>query len=36
MLNRATDDQLRPYSKAIDYIRRPEVLNRKFETYGSL
>lgn len=29
-LNRATDEQLRPYCKAIDYIRRREVLNRKF------
>lgn len=30
MLNRATDEQLRPYCKAIDYIRRRAILNTKF------
>jgi hypothetical protein len=35
MLNRATDEELRRYSKAINYIRRREVLNRRFGPYQS-
>ncbi|WP_087877691.1 hypothetical protein [Bradyrhizobium sp. ORS 285] len=30
MLNRATDDELRPYCKAIDYISRKRLLNLKY------
>lgn len=33
MLNRATDEQLRPYCRAMNYIRRREVLNAKFGPY---
>ena len=30
MLNRATDEQLRPYCKLIDYVRMREQLNAKY------
>jgi hypothetical protein len=30
MLNRATDEQLTPYCKAIDLIRRREILNQRY------
>lgn len=30
MLNRATDDELRKYSKAVDYIALRERLNKKY------
>lgn len=33
MLNRATDEQLRPYCKAIDLIRRRTILNKKYGAY---
>ena len=34
MLNRATDEELARYSKAIDYKRMREVLNKKYGTYN--
>lgn len=34
ILNRATDDQLRSISKAIDYISLRERLNKKYGKYG--
>lgn len=34
MLNRATPEQLKKYSKAIDYIYRKDQLNRKFGVYN--
>lgn len=33
MLNRASDDELRPYCKAIDYIGMRKRLNEKYGTY---
>ena len=33
-LNRATDEELKKYSKAIDYIRMREVLNKKYGVYN--
>lgn len=33
MLNRATDEQLAPYCKAINYIRRRDTLNQKYGQY---
>jgi hypothetical protein len=30
MLNRATDEQLHPFCRAIDYMRRRAVLNAKY------
>lgn len=33
MLNRATDEQLRPYCKAINYIRRRDILNKRYGAY---
>lgn len=33
-LNRATDDELRKYSKATDYIKQREVLNQKHGIYN--
>ena len=33
MLNRATDEQLAPFCRAVNYIRRREVLNKKFGVY---
>ena len=33
MLNRATDDDLRRYSKAIDYLKERERLNKKYGIY---
>lgn len=33
MLNRATDDELRRYSKATNYIRERERLNKRYGTY---
>lgn len=32
-LNQATDSELRQYSKAIDYVRMREVLNKKYGNY---
>lgn len=32
-LNRATDDDLIKYSKAVDYIKKREDLNKKYGTY---
>lgn len=34
MLNRATDQELEKYSKAIDYKRMREVLNKKYGVYN--
>lgn len=34
MLNRATDEELARYSKAIDYKRMRNVLNEKYGKYG--
>jgi hypothetical protein len=34
MLNRASDDKLRRYSKAIDLIRKRDILNKKHGTYS--
>lgn len=34
-VNRATDDELRPYSKAINYIRERSRLNEKYGPYVS-
>ncbi len=36
MLNRATDEQLRPYCRAINYIRRRDVLNAKLGPYAAV
>ena len=33
MLNRVSDDELRPYCKAVNYIRMRDVLNRKYGQY---
>lgn len=33
MLNRANDQELKKYSKAIDYIRYRDVLNKKYGNY---
>ena len=33
MLNRATDEELEPYCKAIDYKQRREFLNKKYGEY---
>jgi hypothetical protein len=33
MLNRATDEQLAPYCRAINYIRRRDILNQKYGQY---
>lgn len=33
MLNRATDAQLQKYSKAINYVRKKEILNEKYGIY---
>ena len=35
MLNRATDDDLRRYSKAVDLIRKRAQLNKQFGTWDS-
>lgn len=32
MLNRVSDDELRKYSKAIDYIRLKKILNEKYKS----
>lgn len=34
MLNRATEEELEKYSKAIDYKRMKEVLNKKYGKYS--
>lgn len=34
MLNRGTEDDLRRYSKAIDLIRRRDILNSKYGAYN--
>jgi hypothetical protein len=33
-LNRATDEELRRYSKAIDYLKLKEKLNKKYGSYS--
>lgn len=33
MLNRATEEELRRYSKVVDYVRMKEVLNEKYGHY---
>lgn len=34
MLNRGTDEELERYSKAVDLLRRREVLNNKYGVYN--